>query len=359
MHQLRLRIVAMFLVCACVFSATANAQQSSTVKIGAILPLSGDAATLGTAIKNGISLAYDELEPEVKDRIQLSFEDDKMSPAEAVKAFNNLLTIKGLDAVISGFSGQGNALAPIAERRKIALISISSAQSISSDRKYCFNLLATPEAMGKTSADFIKKQNYKTIAYAGFSQEGMIALKTELLRSLGPTYSFVVEEDYSAETTDFRSFATKLRARGGADIIAIAFTSNYGAFARQIREQGIDTPIFSLTTLENPNEIKTSNGALIDQRYVNSNSSMPDFVARFKQRFPGASLVFAANGYDALRLIALSVKTNPSSDGIAETLRSLKNYSGALGTYSSDGQNRFTLPTAIKIVRTDGFQILE
>jgi len=37
-------------------------------------------------------------------------------------------------------------------------------------------------------------------------------------------------------------------------------------------------------------------------------------------------------------------------------LHTVKDFNGALGTYSASGDNRFTLPAAIKVITADGFK---
>jgi len=43
---------------------------TSTLKIGLILPLTGEIASLGENAKNGANLAYDELSENIKQKIQ-------------------------------------------------------------------------------------------------------------------------------------------------------------------------------------------------------------------------------------------------------------------------------------------------
>ena len=52
----------------------AFAEQEPPYKVAAILPLSGDYASLGNYLKNGIDLAYEQLSPEQKKKIEISYE---------------------------------------------------------------------------------------------------------------------------------------------------------------------------------------------------------------------------------------------------------------------------------------------
>ena len=55
-------------------------------------------------------------------------------------------------------------------------------------------------------------------------------------------------------------------------------------------------------------------------------------------------------------LIAETIKDSPNRPEINSFIHSVKDFTGALGTYSASGQNTFTLPATIKIVTKDGFK---
>jgi hypothetical protein len=89
--------------------------------IGVILPLTGDAAGLGEATKNGITMALEELPPEERKRIRVLYQDDAFRPSQTVAAFESMLQANTLDAVINISSGTALALAPVAGAVKMTL----------------------------------------------------------------------------------------------------------------------------------------------------------------------------------------------------------------------------------------------
>ena len=93
--------------------ARAEAGEHRKVRFAAILPLSGDAAAVGEAFKNGITLALDKLPKEVRDRIEILYEDDAFSSKNSITALNKLLMTGGVDAMINAGSGTGHALAHV------------------------------------------------------------------------------------------------------------------------------------------------------------------------------------------------------------------------------------------------------
>jgi len=67
-------------------------QDSNTIRIGGIGPLTGGAAAYGTAVKNGAEIALEEINAldELSFDFELKFEDDEHSPEKAANAYNTL-----------------------------------------------------------------------------------------------------------------------------------------------------------------------------------------------------------------------------------------------------------------------------
>ncbi len=99
---------------------------NAKVKVGVILPLSGEGATIGDGIRNGIALGLTELSPETRNKIEVVYEDDALLPKNTVTAFNRLVGIHNIDVVINVSSGTSNAIAPLTEQKKIPFIAIAS-----------------------------------------------------------------------------------------------------------------------------------------------------------------------------------------------------------------------------------------
>ena len=57
-------------------------------------------------------------------------------------------------------------------------------------------------------------------------------------------------------------------------------------------------------------------------------------------------------------LMAAAFRQGEGIAGINKFLHTVKDFSGAMGTYSASGKNAFTLPAAIKVVTESGFEEL-
>src|SRR3989338_2531659 len=106
---MRRLVAALILVVSC--SPCLAQNRGGSLKIGAVLPLSGPAAAYGIATRNGIELALADIGPAGK--LQVIYEDDRFLVAETVRAFKRLAEIEQVSAVFVIGSTHANALAPL------------------------------------------------------------------------------------------------------------------------------------------------------------------------------------------------------------------------------------------------------
>jgi len=148
---------------------------------------------------------------------------------------------------------------------------------------------------------------------------------------------------------DFRLPVNQLKS---VDVDVILFWGNDEdavAFMRKARGVGVRAPILVATDLTN--HIMENAGDAIDGTYFltlyDSSSTSPenvDFIRRFRERFGRAPDTAAAQGYDALLLLASVVRATKSLNplDLSFALRFMTEWRGANGTYvfSEEGELR-------------------
>ncbi len=327
------------------------------LRVGVILPFTGDAASVGESLRNAMNLALSELPPDVQKKIVLLFEDDRMVPVNTVSAFQKLVSVNKIDLVVTASSGTSNAVSPLAERMKLPHVAIASDKKVVEGRQYVVNFFVTPEEEVRVVIDEAKRRNYKKIARIISLTDGAVATKKAFDDLNHNSLQVILDEEYPLEVKDFRTYLTKVRSRSDLDgILVMLFPGQLGMFAKQARDMGIKAPLFGVEFFEDANEVKASGGALVGCWYVNVDDPTDVFLKKFMDRHPGTSLFAASNGYDLIYLLAEALKTESDREGINKFLHSVKNFTGALGTYSASGDNRFTLPATVKEVTADGFK---
>jgi branched-chain amino acid transport system substrate-binding protein len=353
--------VLLFLADICQAQAAGGGAAQMRLKIGAILPLSGSSATIGDRVKRAMELAHKDLPPEIKDRVQLFFEDDAWSGSRAVSAFQKLAEFEKVNAVMVLGSAAGMAVAPLAEQKKIVLMAVGASNiNVVKGHKYSFLNWVTPEAEAEALVRELKRKNYSALALVGAEQEGMIAIYNGVVSELkrtGLEEHVVLDKRFIASETDYRTLIAKARTKKVDGVVLFLMPGAISSFAKQAKQGGLNASLVGIELFEDENEVKASEGTLIGQWYVTA-ATAPEFEKRYKTEYNEASAFGCANGYDAINLVIEAFKTSGSNDGdhLAGFLATVKDYPGAAGTYSASGDNRFKLPAGIRVVTEHGFE---
>ena len=335
------------------------APASEKVRVAVIASLSGEAASWGEAIKNGIALGLDQLSPAVRSRLEVRFEDDALQPKNTITAFNKLNSTGGVDIVINPSSATSMALAPLVEVKKITMLAIATDPEICRGRKYVFNFWVTPETEAQILIPEAVRRGYRKIARITSLHNGTLAAIGAFDQTNHGRLEVVVDEQYPLDIKDFRQVIAKVRLRNDVDAIMLTLLpGQLGIFAKQARESGLKQPFFGWETFEDVGELKASNNALVGAWYVNAGDSDGRFIQMYRERFPKASFYSASNAFDAILLIGKAVEGGFAPGRVNEFLATLEDFQGALGTYSATGDQRFLLPAAVKMVTESGFETL-
>lgn len=332
-------------------------------RIAAIIPLSGQVASLGSYVQKGIQLAIENLPASERENIEVIFEDDQFNPVKTISAYRYLKTKGRIDAVFVVGSPPANALGPITEKDKTLLVAIGASDpTIAIGKKYSFIHWVIPPVLGEKLASEISERGYKRIAFVVAEVTGAIAdadAAIEALHKRGDGGKVVFRQNYLKDNTDYRAALTQIRHNEADAVVAVLFPGALSSFAKQFKELKISADLIGMETFEDEAEVKASQGALVGAWYVNASDSTNEFTESYKKRFGELPGWGSGNGFDSLRLISSGIrKVGHSTDDVVNYLRNIKDYQGASGTYSSSGDNRFTLPAALKRVTNSGFESL-
>lgn len=335
------------------YSGSASADSEILkMKIGIIIPQSGEAANYGVTIRQGMELAYKSLQAEMREQIELKYDDDGLDPKRTISAFNALLAW-GANAVVNFSSATAHAIAPLAEKSKIPLIAIASDPAVVKTRKYSFLHWVSSEAEARMAAEELARRNLSTIAIVSTEHAGTLAIVESLTKIIGNAKT-VLSESYAYDVRDFRSTINRIKARKPSAVALVLLPGQCSIFAKQLKQSGYKGETFGFEMMSDTSEVKAAAGALDGIWYVDGYAGTPEFLAAYKQNFGAdAGLYGAANGYDIINLLVSAwSKGLQTGSQIAEHLATLKDYRGACGEYSATGDNRFTLKAEIKKTAT-------
>lgn len=351
-----LRVVIILSSLLCLSSGTYAEDAAGKAKIGIILSLTGDLSSWGTTIQKAMLFAQANLP--ANNRLELLFEDDASQPKNTVTALQRLMARNKLAAVITASSGTSKAISPLVDANRIPLLAIATDPEVVRGKKYVVNFWVTPETEAALLVPEALKRGYKKIARITSNHPGTISMSNAFEGENKGQLEIVLDEEIGPEERDFRAFIAKLRKRNPDAIFANLLPGQNGIFAKQVREAGLQLPIFAVEVFEDREEVKASEGALIGQWYVSADDPSGDFYERFLKQHPNSSLFATPNAYDAIFLLAEAANTGIDPESINRFLHTVKDFTGVLGSFSATGDNRFSLKAAIKVVTETGFKKL-
>lgn len=324
------------------------AATGDTVKIGFVGPLTGEAASYGEPMKQGVELAVSQINANGGvngKQVEVIYEDGKCTGKDAVSAAQKLVSVDKVSFIIgAGCSGETIAMAPIVEAAKVLTLSpVSSNATISTIGDYIFRNHPSDNEAGKAIADLVLKatNNAAVIAEQTDYAQGIKNVFVDKYTAAGGTLA--VNESFTTGTTDFRSLVSKVKASGVTAIFVDAQTeASFIKIATQMKDLGVTAQIYTayLTGDNIKKEAKLLNGMIaVDLPNIQTQGKASQFTADFKTMFGKDANYpyFAAAAYDATYILTDGIKKDGyNSTKVKDYLYGIKEYNGAAGTYHFD-----------------------
>jgi branched-chain amino acid transport system substrate-binding protein len=294
--------------------------ETKEIKIGAILPLTGDVASYGQKAKRGIELATVEINSKrglLGKSVNVDFQDDRGDSKEAVNIMMRFATIDKIP-VVFGSAGSTVTLAitPIANKNQVILISpISSSSKLSTEGgPYFFRTCPADDLQSEVLSNWVVESGAKNIAivYTNNSWGKPLAEGfKEKFEKLGG--QVLASEGVEENLTDFRTIIAKLQNIKGLEaIVSPTYPKEGGVFVRQLKEIGLKLPLFGGDNWGSPEFLDVAKDAAEGVFYTApSEGNSPvykDFAQRYHQKYGEEPDVFSAYAYDAALAIFKAIQ---------------------------------------------------
>jgi len=362
--------IAVVVILIAVFIVTQKKSEPDVIKIGAILPLTGDGAKYGQSAKRGIDLAVKEINEADGIRgklIHVIYEDSKMDPREGTNAIRKLVTIEKVPAIIGAMASSVTmAIAPIAEENRVVLLSpASSSPKITDAGDYIFRNTYSDIYEGQKMGGYVYHElGYRRIAILYINNDYGIGLsKTFTNNFIEAGGKIVITESYEQGTLDFRTQLAKIR-QFNPDAIYIVGYGEMGHILKQAKEMAIRNQFISCIMFEDPDILKVAGEAAEGVIYAypsynpeSDQKSVSIFVRTFEKNYNKKPDIYAATAYDALKILTQAMDRGGfSSEAIKKALYSTQNFPGVTGRTSFDKNGDVIKPIGIKKVENGRFK---
>ncbi len=327
---------------------------AAEVKIGAAEALTGPAAKYGVAIKNGLTLAADEINAKGGvngDKLVLIAEDEQGKKEEAINVFKKLIfQDKALMIFGPTLSNSAFAADPIANAAKVVVFGTSNtADGITAMGPFTFrNSVMEADVLPVTVRAAVKHFSLKKVAVIygnddAFTKSGYDVFKNTLEAQKTPV---TTTETYAKGDVDFKAQLTKIKATNPDAIVCSCLAEEAANIILQTRSLGMKQPFIGGNGLNSPKlfEIAKDSGdnTVMGSPWSAENAAPANkaFIAAYKAKFNADPDQFAAQAYDAMHIVAealgkvkLSGNLEKDRQALRDALPAVK-WDGATGKFS-------------------------
>ena len=319
---------------AVVLAGATSAMAQGTVKIGLIMPFSGQFADAATQMDNAIRL-WVKQNGETHGGKKLEFirkDTGGIAPDVAKRLAQELVVRDGVD-ILAGFVLTPNAMAAgdVSQQAKKFMVVMNAATSIITTKsEYMVRTsLTTPQLNGAMGTWAVKKLGIKKV-YSMVSDFGPgIDAETAFIKAFKEAGGDVIGQvKFPVANPDFSAFVQRAKDLNPEAIyIWVPGGAQPGAMGKALAERGIDarkTKVLGQLELTDPNAIKAMGdaalGMMVSSHYDAAHDTPKNkaFAAAYNAEYKRRPDYFSIGGWDGMHLISeVLKKTGGKTDAAA------------------------------------------
>lgn len=322
------------------------------IKVGAVLPMSGNTATFGEECYNGMVLAAEEINAQAQEgqKLELVLKDDKGDSNETAKLVEQLAVVDGVAAIVGSVASTNSIKGgKIAQELGVPMMSPASTNvDVTKGRDYVSRLCFIDPLQGSVLArlsleDLGKKRAVVIIDRASDFSVGLAESFRETFTKGGGVIAG--EESFTAGESDFSALITKVVAANPDVIFIPAYYAEIGAMLRQAGDKWNTIPVVSGDGLDSPDLFKLMgnySGPIYMSTHFASSDTDPrvqEFVKKYQAKFGKVPGSMAALGYDSAYFMWDAIKRAGGTDRklIKDAIAATKGFPAVTGTITLDG----------------------
>jgi branched-chain amino acid transport system substrate-binding protein len=347
------------------------------VRIGLIGVFSGAMeSTSGIPARDGALMAIDQLNADGgilidgrRHRLVLVERRVENRPDAAAVAARSLINLDSVDVILGPqFSALAIAAAPIAEESEVLMISpMASNPAVTAGRRFVFRLAFLDDFQGEVLARFAAESlvvRRAAVLHDAASLYGrdIAALFARTFASLGGTVVGIETFDVDGGR-DYRPQLRRLFAQRPDALLLPNFVTADSSQIYQARDMGFRGVFLGSDSWDvrglSPREAAIGSVIVANWDRRSSRPAAAAFIAAWNARYTEEPRATGAATYDAVHLVALAMQRAGRRVGgaVADSLRTLGRYEGAVTTYDFVGSNNPRRGAVILEVRPQGLDV--
>ncbi len=332
------------------------AAQSDTVKIGAVLSVTGPASFLGEPEKNTVLMMVDQVNAAggvLGKKLEAVILDDETDVNKAVLGAQRLIRMDKVVAVM-GPTTSGNTLAIMQNvaAAETPLVSFSAAEKIVNPvNPWIFKNPQSDRHAVARILEHAKGRGYKKLAILtvsdGYGQAGREVLK-ELVPAGG--FELIADEVYGPKDTDMTAQLTKIKAAAPDAIVCWGTNPGPAVVAKNRVQLGMDTPLYMSHGVASKKFIElageAAEGIMLPAGKLIVAAQLPDtdpqkkvlldYTRQYTEKFNQPVSTFGGHGWDGVMLLAKAIEMGGSAEpkDIRDNLEKIKGFVGIGGVFN-------------------------
>ncbi|MGI0485291.1 ABC transporter substrate-binding protein [Pantanalinema rosaneae CENA516] len=317
-------------------------QLPTALKIGTLLPLTGDLAQYGASMQNSARLLVDTVNGcggVLGQPVTLFAADDQTEPSMGVTAMTKLTEVDRVAGVVGAASSAvSSAAVNIAVRNQTILISPASTSPVFSDRArngefqgFWFRTAPPDTFQGQALAKLAISQGFKTIAILAINNDYGNGLINAFIPAFTEMGGQVVNQAnpirYPADAASFDSEVKAAFSQSPDAVLLIAYPETGSLILKTAYEQGLLTSTTKIMATDGMKETniattigKNATGVYIATGMIGTAASaggqgLADFQQRFITQYRQPPKIYDANTWDAAALLVLAAEAAKTLTG--------------------------------------------
>ncbi|SHH16834.1 ABC transporter substrate-binding protein [Thermosipho atlanticus] len=341
----------------------------STIKIGAVLPVTGGISAFGQLVWEGVQLAHEQISSVLGEEIQLVLVDNRSEKTEAANAVSRAIDREHVVAII-GEVASSHSLAggQIAEDKKVPMISPSSTNPLVTEgKKFVSRVCFTDPFQGGALAVFsYEKLGVRKVAvFVDFEQDYSVGLSNFFIETFTKLGGQVKKIFYKTGDQEFSAQITQALSYGADAILVTGYYPEIALVAQQAKMLGFSGKILAGDGADAP-ELVQIGGEAVEGIYFTTHfhpdakvtDKSKEFVDLFVKKYGKKPSTLAALGYDAYMILVDAIKRAGKADPvlIAQEIRKTKNFEGVTGIITIDEHGNALKSVIVDVVKNGNFE---
>ncbi len=319
------------------------------IKVGVVLPLSGENDTYGQAIRKGVELAYADIQadPDANVSLELAVVDTESDPEKATNLLEQQFSSGALIAIGGVTSVEAQAMVTAADKAELILLSPSaSSPGLTGISRNFYRIFPSDFAAATKMAQFasqeLKMNRVVVITEVQSYAKGIHGVFQPAFEGYGGEVVEVIE--VPPGTSDLSGLMDRVLTLKPEAVYLAGFEQGIGSMIQELRRLKYQGRILTTSAFALPSAIarvgQDAAGVILTQSVFDLDSDFAHvhkFVKGYEEKYGESPDIYAAHGYDAMKVVATALAGRPALPGeVIKGLRDIKEFPGVTGSIQFD-----------------------